>query len=31
MAPEILAGEAHGGKVDLYSAGAILFEIITGR
>ena len=31
MAPEILAGQPHDGKVDAYSAGAILFEMITGR
>jgi len=31
MAPEILDGLPHDHKVDLYSAGAILFEMLAGR
>mmetsp|Transcript_14753 Transcript_14753/g.30300 ORF Transcript_14753/g.30300 Transcript_14753/m.30300 type:complete len:466 (+) Transcript_14753:188-1585(+) len=31
MAPEILTGHPHDGKVDTYSAGAILFEMLAGR
>lgn len=31
MAPEMLLGEEIDARVDLYSAGAVLFECVTGR
>ncbi len=31
MAPELLKGEQYGEKVDLWSVGAILYEMVTGR
>lgn len=31
MAPEILKGEKYDSKTDLWSVGAIIFEMITGR
>ena len=31
MAPELLLGEEIDARADLYSAGAVLFECVTGR
>jgi serine/threonine-protein kinase len=31
MAPEVLAGERAGPRADLYAAGAVAYELLTGR
>jgi serine/threonine protein kinase len=30
MAPEVLAGKAYGFKADIYSLGAIYYELLVG-
>jgi len=31
MSPERLANKSYGTKADIYSAGVILFELLTGK